>query len=283
MIPAPYRVCRYAPDGWAGKPSLLVGDVLMSTDWTMRFAHDIAGLEQQPRNGRNPFEGYVRGCGLQFGNVAQLCAADPDYQQAMRLAEGRTIVAPARLMNLFLLLKFFLPKIAPGHIVEFGSYKGGSALFMAYLARQFLGNVNVYSFDTFAGMPPTDRGIDLHKAGDFQDVDLSGLRQYAAQLGLTNLHFIQGRFEDTAPATLHVVGALALVHIDCDIYSAVAYCYDVVKGAMVRDGYIVLDDPITASCLGALEAMEEYIIQRDGLHAEQVYPHPVFRYPPLAA
>jgi hypothetical protein len=43
----------------------------------------------------------------------------------------------------------------------------------------------------------------------------------------------------------------------------------------------VLDDPVTASCLGALEAMEAYMIQRDGLHAEQVYPHPVFRYPPI--
>jgi len=261
---------------------MLLGDGLMSTNWTIRFAHDIEGMNQQPRNGRNPFEGYVRGCGLQFGNVSQLCTEDPDFQTAMRLAEGRTIVAPARLMNLFLVLKFFLPKIAPGHIVEFGSYKRGSALFMAYLAQQFLENVNVYSFDTFAGMPTTDRGIDLHKAGDFQDVDLHGLRQYALQLGLTNLHFIQGRFEETAPAALSAAGPLALVHIDCDIYSAVAYCYDVAKDMLVHGGYIVLDDPGTASCLGALEAMEEYIIQRDGLHAEQVYPHPVFRYPPIA-
>jgi hypothetical protein len=28
--------------------------------------------------------------------------------------------------------------------------------------------------------------------------------------------------------------------------------------------------------------MEACMIQRDGLHAEQVYPHPVFRYPPIA-
>jgi hypothetical protein len=83
------------------------------------------------------------------------------------------------------------------------------------------------------------------------------------------------------PAMLQTVGPLALVHIDCDIYSAVAYCYDVSKGALVPGGYIVLDDPVTASCLGALEAMEAYMIQRDGLHAEQVYPHPVFRYPPI--
>ena len=260
---------------------MLLGDGLMSTDWTIRFAHDIEGMNKNPRNGRNPFEGYIRGCGLQFGNVSQLCMEDPDFQTALRLAAGRTVVAPARLMNLFLLFKFFLPKIGLGHIVEFGSYKGGSAIFMAYLARRFLGEVSVYGFDTFAGMPPTDRGIDLHRAGDFQDINLEELRQYVAQLGLTNLHFVQGRFEETVPATLQTVGPLALVHIDCDIYSAVAYCYDVSKGALVQGGYIVLDDPVTASCLGALEAMEAYMIQRDGLHAEQVYPHPVFRYPPI--
>src|ERR1043166_5320186 len=127
----------------------------------------------------------------------------------------------SRLMNLFLLFKFFLPKIGLGHIVEFGSYKGGSAIFMAYLAQRFLGEVNVYGFDTFAGMPPTDHGIDLHRAGDFQDINLEELRQYVAQLGLTNLHFVQGRFEETVPATLETVGPLAVVHIDCDIYSAV--------------------------------------------------------------
>ena len=53
------------------------------------------------------------------------------------------------------------------------------------------------------------------------------------------------------------------MHIDCDIYSAVAYCYDVSKGALVRGGYILLDDPVTASYLRALEAVEAYMIQRD--------------------
>src|SRR6516162_10532510 len=39
------------------------------------------------------FEGYIRGCGLQFGNVSQLCTEDADFQTALRLAAGRTVVA----------------------------------------------------------------------------------------------------------------------------------------------------------------------------------------------
>jgi hypothetical protein len=33
---------------------MLLGDGLMSTDWTIRFAHDIEGMNKNPRNGRNP-------------------------------------------------------------------------------------------------------------------------------------------------------------------------------------------------------------------------------------
>ena len=72
-------------------------------------------------------------------------------------------------------------------------------------------------------------------------------------------------------------GQIALAHIDCDIYSAVAYSYDVVKPRMAAGGYIALDDACFSSCLGATEAVEELLIRRDGLHSEQIYPHFVFR------
>jgi hypothetical protein len=39
---------------------MLLGDGLMSTDWTIRFAHDIEGMNKNPRNGRNPFEGTFK-------------------------------------------------------------------------------------------------------------------------------------------------------------------------------------------------------------------------------
>lgn len=238
-------------------------------------------MDKNPRNGRNPFEGYVRGCGIQFGNIPQLCDADPDFRTAIQLAQGRTMLHPANLMNLFMLIKFYLAQLGPGNIVEFGSYQGGSAIFMAYLARRLLPNVNVYSFDTFEGMPPTDRKIDIHQAGDFKQVNLVALRDYVAEIGLSNLHFIEGQFEDSLPKSLPSLGAVTLAHIDCDIYSAVAYTYDTIKPVMAPGGYIVLDDPQISTCLGAMEAMEELLIRRDGLHAEQAYPQPVFRYPPI--
>ncbi len=250
--------------------------------WNIEYlAHDVAGLANQPRRGRNPTEGYQRAFGLQSGNLPTLCQQDQDYQIAFRMAQQRTVVHPPNLMNLFLLCKFHLPRLQRGHIVEFGSYQGGSAIFLAYLAQQFSPGTHVYALDTFAGMPPTDRAIDLHKAGDFADADLAALQQFARTMGLANLTFIQGRFEETARNALQKIGPVALAHIDCDIYSAIACAYDSVKPHMVPGGYLVFDDPLFASCLGAMEAVEELLIRRDGLHAEQMYPHMVFRYPPI--
>jgi hypothetical protein len=47
---------------------------------------------------------------------------------------------------------------------------------------------------------------------------------------------------------------------------------------MVEGGYIVFDDALYSSCIGATEVVEETVIRRDGLNSEQVYPHMVFRH-----
>lgn len=234
-------------------------------------------LPQQPRLGRNVREGYQRGWGIQFHDLRDKVRADPLYQHAMGLAAGRTIVSEDNRMNVYLILRFFLGKLAPGDIIEFGSYKGGNAIFMAAVAKEILPGTKVYALDTFEGMPPTDRERDLHNAGDFSDVNLAELRDYVSKLGLDNLEFVQGRFEDTAPGVLARANPIRLSHVDCDIYSAVAYSYEISRPRMVPGGYMVFDDATVSSCIGATEVVESILIQRDGLNSEQIYPHYVFR------
>lgn len=238
----------------------------------------LAGIKNELRGGRSVYDGYQRGWGLEFGDLKARIQADPDYQQAISLASGRSVVALERTMNLFLLVKFFLPRLPFGHIVEYGPFRGGSAMFMAALAQKFLPGVRVYALDTFAGMPETDRTIDAHSAGDFADANMAEVEDAIDKAGLNNLHLVKGLFQDTAPTLLPQVGSVALAHIDCDIFSAVKYAYDVSKPFMVPMGYFVLDDATTSSCIGATEAVEAFVIQRDGLLSEQIYPHFVFRH-----
>lgn len=237
------------------------------------------GGSYAPRKLRNVRDGYARGWGLQCGQFRESIREDPLYQEACRLAVGRSVVSEDNRMNIYLILKYFLPYVPFGHIVEFGSYKGGNALFMAYVVDRLYPGQKVYALDTFSGMPETALEIDAHSAGDFQDVDLPELREFAGRQGVKNIKFIKGLFQETAPSALAELKHIVLAHIDCDIYSAVAFSYDLVKQYMVPGGYVIFDDATTSSCLGATEAVEELVIRRDGLHSEQIFPQFVFRAP----
>jgi predicted O-methyltransferase YrrM len=229
------------------------------------------------RKGRVPEEGYSRAAGLQFGDVRSHILADPVFQYAAALANGRSILDERCGLNLFLLFRFYLAALPPGNIIEFGSYKGGSAIFMAALSQRLGLNAHVWALDTFSGMPPTDKTIDNHTEGDFSDAQYEELSAYIQSTGLRNITLVRGRFEDTVLHVRRDGGPFRLAHIDCDINPAVAFAYDSTRGFMVPGGYLVFDDPLVSSCLGALEAVEEFVIRRDGLHAEQAFPHLVFR------
>jgi macrocin-O-methyltransferase TylF-like protien len=251
--------------------------------WSIHIAHGhgerIAAMPDESRNGRNLRDGYLRACGIEFGNVRQLCEADPLFRRAYGLTKGRTVVGPESLMNLFLIVALGFPKLPPGDIVEFGSYKGGSAIFLAVVAGALSPGTKVYAFDSFAGMPEVDTSRDMHRPGHFNDVSEASLMRYCSEIGVTNLVPVKGFFSETIPTALPTIGPVRLAHIDCDLYQSVAESYDGVKPFMVPGGYMVFDDPLISSCLGAFEAVEELVIRRDGLHAEQASPHLVYRAP----
>ena len=238
---------------------------------------DFGKIPDTLRKNRNIREGYSRGWGIQFGDLRKKIERDPLYREATDLAYGRTIVTEDIRMNLFLILKFFLTNLSSGHIVEFGSYKGGNAIFLASVVRKLYPGMRVYALDTFTGMPEADDAIDAHFAGQFNDTDLQELIAFTRQSGLDNLEFCKGLFQDTAPVLLPKIRDVVLAYIDCDIYSAVAYSYEIVKPYMVPGGYILFDDATISSCLGATEAVEDLLIRRDGLNCEQIAPNFVFR------
>lgn len=237
----------------------------------------MAGVIEGIRQGRNVSEGYQRGWGLQFGGLKEKVLADPLYQDAFAVASDRTIMSEENRMNIFLILRFFLSKIPFGHIIEYGSYRGGSAIFMAYIAKQLYPGMKVYALDSFVGMPPTDKNVDAHNAGDFSDTDLASLQARVDELGLDNLILVKGFFEDTNAGVMNEAGKISLAHIDCDIGPAVKYSYEGVKPFMVEGGYLVFDDATVSSCIGATEVVEDLLIRRDRLNSEQIWPHFVFR------
>lgn len=259
-------------------------------NWHIELKPFLSGLSDMPqemRKGREVYNGYVRGCGLKYGNLKDLCYADALFSEALEKATApspngkpRTIVNILNLMNIFTIIKLNLShSSATGHIVEFGSLRGGSAIFMAIIAKELLPGSMITSFDTFKGFPKTNLEVDAYRQGSFENVDVNELRTYAAALDLNNLTFIEGAFEDTIPQALKELGQIALAHIDCDVYDSVAYTYKEIKPYLISGGYLIYDDPLVPTCIGAFEAIEEFLIRKDGLHAEQIFPHLVFRSP----
>lgn len=237
----------------------------------------IHGIPNGIRQGRNVSEGYQRGWGLQFGGLREKILADPLYIEASAAAKDRTVMSEKNRMNIYLLQRFFLGRLPFGHIIEYGSYRGGSAIFMAYVAKKLYPGMKVFALDSFEGMPPTDKDVDAHNAGDFADVDFPELQARIAELQLDNLVLVKGLFENTHDSVMAQAGKISFAHIDCDIASAVRYSYDGVRPYMVNGGYIVLDDATVSSCIGATEVVEDLLIRRDGLNSEQIWPHFVFR------
>ncbi len=246
---------------------------------TANYLPDFPALEPGLRLGRSVKDGYARGWGIQFGTLRDDVRADPLYQKASKLGSGRSVVSEDNRINLYLICRFFLERLEPAHIVEFGAYKGGNALFMAAVAAEVRPATRVYALDTYTGIPDADPSIDAHSAGDFGGVDLGELREYADKRGIRNIEFVQGRFEETATPLLSRIGRVALAHIDSDTYASVAFAYDAVRSHMVPGGYVVFDDATVSSCLGATEAVETLLIRRDAMNAEQIWPHFVFRVP----
>jgi hypothetical protein len=241
------------------------------------YLPEMRGMATGIRQGRNVYEGYQRGWGLQYGELKEKVLADPLYRDAFAIARDRTIMSEENRMNIFLLLRFFLDKIPSGHIVEYGSYRGGSAIFMAHVAKILYPGMKVFALDSFEGMPQTDKNVDAHNAGDFSDVDMETLQARIDELKLDNLILVKGFFENTNNAVMAQAENICLAHIDCDIAPAVKYSYEGVKPFMVDGGYVVFDDATVSSCIGATEVVEDLLIRRDGLNSEQIWPHYVFR------
>jgi len=203
--------------------------------------------------------------------------SDTLFKTALAASFGRSVVLPHKLENLFLTIRDGLKSTACKNIVEFGAFKGGSALFMGYLLRKLHPGAKLYALDTFTGMPETDPTKDLHRAGEFADCDLDGFRRLCSQLELDHvIEIVQGRIEDTWPRLAQT--PIGLAHIDVDIYSAVAFAQSAAWGNLCPGGYLIYDDAEYPTCLGATHAAEEFKA-RHGLLSEQVHPHWVVRKP----
>lgn len=227
--------------------------------------------------GRCLYDGYCRALSLQYGNLSEDLFKNPLYLKAYHNIGGRSVVVPHKRDNMFLMISNYFKELESQNIIEFGSWAGGNAIFLATALAEYFPEAKVYALDTYEGMPTVDDNYDMVEEGRFQvEGGVEGIREYAASLGLTNIEFVKGLFQDTLPPLLSTGIKFGLAHIDADIYSACKYAQDTIWPHMAKGGYITYDDPLDSANMGSMLALEEMIVERN-IRTEQMYPHPVLR------
>jgi O-methyltransferase len=147
-----------------------------------------------------------------------------------------------------------------GAAAEVGSYRGGSARFIASAFEAVLGHeITVEVIDTFAGHPQeklSEHDSTAHKDPTvFTDTSYEDVAAYLAPWQEITVH--QGEF--SAVAQRLPDRRYRLVHLDVDLYEPMADCLRYFGPRVVPGGVIVVDDYGSPGCPGVDRAAHEFL------------------------
>jgi O-methyltransferase len=194
--------------------------------------------------------------------------------ETVRLVSPYTMTSRERLFSLIKAVRYLGKHNIPGAIVECGVWKGGS---MMAAARTLLDSKDVdrqlFLYDTFEGMPPPTKDDVDHAGRDAQGLldttshdgciwakaPLDFVRNAMASTSYepSCIHFIQGKVEDTIPAS--IPGSIALLRLDTDWYESTRHELDYLFPRLVCGGVLIIDD--YGHWQGARKAVDEYFAE----------------------
>jgi len=220
--------------------------------------------------------------------VRRLIQGHPKIVEAVD-REGLSYLGKQALSDLFECVQELERRGRNGILVEAGCALGGSAIVMATAKSM---SRPLYVYDVFGMIPPPSDadGADVHdryveitagrskgigegKYYGYEEELLQkvekNFRQHGIEITDSNVHLVQGLFEDT----LHIHEPVALAHIDGDWYESVKTSLSRIVPHMVAGGVLVIDDYEAWS--GCRTAVDEFFadklkefdfVQRSRLH-----------------
>lgn len=187
----------------------------------------------------------------------------PGYQSALEQSEAagvRFTIPPIRLQGV--VGGWWQTREMPGVVIECGSYRGATGLFLALLGRMHGISQKVLLLDTFAGAP----GLSSYDTGRQQgEFALNGdpvrqIQQQARLLGIEDrVEIHQGLFAETFASLSQRELAFAFAHIDANLYQSTKEACTFTIPRMVKGGMVVFDDYNGVCDLGARLAIDEHL------------------------
>jgi predicted O-methyltransferase YrrM len=190
----------------------------------------------------------------------------PGYDRAVaRLREAGVRFALPRARLEGLVRVWWATSSTVGDVIECGSYRGATGLFLAVLGREHGLNQTCLLLDTFRGSPAPSRFDGARKASEFNlsSDEVEIIRRQAAALGVAERVKIHaGLFSDTFAALEERPLAFAFAHIDANMYSSTREACDFVLPRMSTGGAVVFDDYNGVCDLGARLAIDRCLRDR---------------------
>ena len=177
----------------------------------------------------------------------------------------KTLLTKNRIQKLKIYIE--LANSLEGNFAEVGVYKGGSAEIIATNKNK---NKNLYLFDTFEGMPETNKKYDnFHKKNDFSDTSYENICFEFSKHD--NVFVYKGIFPDEHGEKIQNE-IFSLVHLDVDIYKSYIDCLNFFYPKMTNGGIIILDDYLSPNCEGAKLAIDEFFANKPEKPIWQIKP-----------
>jgi hypothetical protein len=172
----------------------------------------------------------------------------------MEIVRANSLVCNNRLN----VIKTALEKTAAldGCIAEIGTYKGGSAYFMAAHSPK-----SFYICDSFEGLPElTEQDIintPRHRKGDFSDTTLEHVTKLLSPFPQAKV--IKGFFPNPDIHSEMYDKKFSVVHLDVDLYQPTLDCLGFFYPRMVKGGIIISDDYTWVATPGVEKAFHEFL------------------------
>jgi hypothetical protein len=177
---------------------------------------------------------------------------EPEFERLYEIIKPRTLVTKDRCFSIYQWTRYALR--LDGQLAEVGVYKGGTA----YMTAALCPDKKFYLFDTFAGMPETNKSVDYHNKGEFADTSLDGVQDFLKDY--MNLSFHQGFFPESAHDVQE--DKFCYIHVDVDIYQSTLACLEYFYPKLVSGGVMVFDDYEWKHCGGVRKALDEFLADK---------------------
>jgi O-methyltransferase len=148
-----------------------------------------------------------------------------------------------------------------GDIVEIGCWRGGSSLVISASAVDHKPDANIYICDTFKGIALAGPNDNHHKDGDFSNTSKEHVNNLLTSNNISRFNLVEGIFPIETADQVNTK-TIALLHIDVDVYEGYKLILNWAQDKLVLNAIVIFDDYSSAGCLGARQAVDEYLAGR---------------------